>query len=140
MRLPARLIPQPSPLTSILATAHDIPDQPFATVQAAYGRHWRERNGSSLCFIFSIRRKLEQLHAWPVQARLYQRPTPPDPVAVATVDELVGASREATLGCVLPSREPRNKTRDIEVSKLEGVSVPFKLVRFERLIVILGCG
>jgi hypothetical protein len=140
MHSPARLIPQSSPLTPILATAHDIPDQPLAAVQAAHGRRWRERHGTILCFISPLCRQPEDLHARPVQARLYQRPAAPDPMAVAAVDELVGASGEATLGCVLPGREPGEEAWDIEISRSKTVSVPSKLVCFEGLRVICGLG
>jgi hypothetical protein len=58
-------------------------------------------------------------------------------VTVAAVDELVGASGEAALGCVLSGREPGEEAWDVEVSRSRRVSVPFKSVCFEGLIVIL---
>jgi hypothetical protein len=59
-------------------------------------------------------------------------------VAVAAVDELVGASGEAALGCVLTGREPGEEAWDIEVSGSRRVSVPFELACFVGLRVICG--
>lgn len=41
-------------------------------------------------------------------------------MAVAAVDELVRATGKATLGCVLTSREPREKSRDIKIPTAPG--------------------
>jgi hypothetical protein len=46
---------------------------------------------------------------------LHERPAAADPVAVAAVDEFVGAAGEAALGGVLARREPGDEPRDVEV-------------------------
>ncbi len=48
------------------------------------------------------------------QSRFYQRPTTSHPMTVTTIDELVRPSSKASFGCVLPRREPGNKSINVE--------------------------
>ena len=95
----SRLIPQTAPLRLLLAASHDVPDQPLTAVKAL------PRDGP-----------LAPAPSRPGQGRLDQRPAPAHPVTVAPVDELVRAAGEAAFWGILPGREPRDESRDIEVS------------------------
>lgn len=97
-----RLIPQTAPLRLLLAASHNVPDQSLPAVQALL------RGGRRVG-------PLAPAPAWPAQGGLDQRPAPPDPVAVAPVDELVCAAGEAALGGVLPRGEPRDQPRDVKI-------------------------
>lgn len=94
----SRFIAQSAPFGLVLAAAEDIPDQAFPAEQA----FWRW--GQFTC------------RAAAVQAGLDQGKTPADPVAVAAVDKLVGAAREASLGCILPCRQPGDESWNVEVA------------------------
>lgn len=98
----ARLVPQPPAFRHVLAAAQDIPRQALATVQAGLP--------GGLLGDLGVR------PARPAQAGLDEGPAPADPVAVAAVDELVGAAREAALGGVLARRQPRDEAGDVDVS------------------------
>lgn len=85
----ARFISHAATLRQILTAAEDVTDQPVSAVEAVV--RGRER----VACIFG-RRPLR-----PLQAGLDQGPASTDPVAVATVHELVRAARKAALGSVL---------------------------------------
>lgn len=73
----ARFIPQSTPL--ILATTQNIPQQSLSIPQLPLPTFNRRRD---------------------------KRPTPANPVAVATIDELVSTATETTFRSVLPCRQP----------------------------------
>jgi len=96
----AGLVSQPPAFRQVLAAAEDVPYQSIPAEQAVVGLHW--------CAVCSRGRG-------PVQGRLDQGPAPANPVAIAPVDQLVGAAGEAALWCVLASRQPGQESRDIKI-------------------------
>lgn len=116
----AWLVSHAAALRHVLATTEDVPDQPVSTEKALVCLH-----GQVIC----------GLGRWPLrppQTGLDQGPAPAYPVAVAAVDELVGATGKATLGCVLAGREPRDKSRDIKIPTGPG-SVSMQGFQVDRL-------
>lgn len=85
-----RLIPQSTPLRLVLATGEDIPNQTLPAVQAL------GRRGQTVVLLVTRAGRVE------TKTCLDKGETSADPVAIAAVNQLVGASREPTLGCVLP--------------------------------------
>jgi hypothetical protein len=83
LHLLARFVAQSTAFGLVLAAAEDVPDQPLPAEQALFCRR-------------------EWIAAAAVEACLDQGEATADPVAVAAVNELVGAPGEAALGCVLP--------------------------------------
>lgn len=57
-----------------------------------------------------------RLPSGPVEGGLDQGPATSDPVAVATVDKLVGTTRETALGGVLTGGQPRDKQWNVEIA------------------------
>lgn len=105
-------IAQTAPFGLVLAAAEDIPDQAFPAEQALFC--WRQtaaRFGAGGC---RGRHVVVPTPTTPVEAGLDQREAPADPVAVAAVDQLVGAPGEAALGRVLPRRQPGDQPWNVE--------------------------
>jgi len=100
--LPAWLVPQAATPGLILAAAKDVADESFPAEERL-----RRRRGQLVC----LRRSRRSL-----AAGVDQRPAAANPVAVATVDELVRTPREATLGGILTRRKPRDEPWNVEVS------------------------
>lgn len=50
----------------------------------------------------------------PGETGLNQRPTTADPVAVASIDQLICAATKSALWSILPGREPRDEPGDVE--------------------------
>lgn len=88
----ARLVSHPATLREVLATTEDVSNQPVSVEEAVF----RDRLGA-VC---------RSDRPWPLnrpfQAGCDQRPAPTYPVAVAAVDKLVGATREASFRRNLP--------------------------------------
>jgi len=99
--VPAGLVAQAAPLGLVLAAAQDVPQKPLATEEGSLARRRLGTGGLG--------------RGGALQAGFDQRPAAADPVAVAAVDELVGATGEAALGGVLARRKPRDEPWNIEV-------------------------
>lgn len=87
----AGLVPHAAALGRVLAATHDVPDQAIPAEQAFLLRCRGCRFGRE-----------PLLRA--AQAGLDQRPASADPVTIATVDEFVRATREASFRRILTGR------------------------------------
>lgn len=104
-----------------MAAAEDIPDQAFPTVEALLCRRQgacrRRRRGAGRVACCGRRAApTAPVVAAAVEACLDKGKAPANPVAVATVDQLVGASGEAPFGRVLPGRQPGNQSWNVQVA------------------------
>lgn len=99
----AGLVSQPASSALVLAAAEDVPDQALA-VEERFGRPREPGLVGGAVVVEGT------------EARLDQREAAADPVAVAAVDELVGAAGEAGFRGVLARREPGDEAREVEVS------------------------
>lgn len=111
--LPSWFVSHSSPWGMVLATSQDIANQPFPIVEAVSVRGRALLRGTVQIF-------------W--KAGLQEGPACTNPVAVATVNELVRATRKATLGGILASRKPRNEPWYIKNSEK-----PFRLEYLDML-------
>ena len=98
----ARLITQTASFALVLAAAEDVPDQALAA-EERLGRQWEAMGGSGAVVEGP-------------EASFDQGEASADPVAVAAVDELVGAAGEAAFRCILPGGEPGDEAGEVEVS------------------------
>lgn len=85
------LIPQTTLLGEILAAIEGVTDQCLPTKQAT--RSWLQ---------VVLLRLLRAPSRFSIQACLDQRPTPTNPMAVATIHKLVGATGKSPLWGILP--------------------------------------
>lgn len=100
----AWFVPHTTTLRLILATTVNVTDQPVSIKEALlYGRE-SVVDGSGRGPVGSV------------EAGLDKGPATSHPVTVATINELVGTTRETTLGGILARREPGDKQWNIQVA------------------------
>lgn len=110
MYLLAWLVPHATPFRLVLRATENVTDKAFATVKIM------DIDVRVLSFV-----DVEHETRRPREAGLNQRPAAADPMAVATVHELVCTATIPALRSILSRREPRNKSWDVEKAKLEAL-------------------
>jgi hypothetical protein len=99
-RILARFVSQATPFGLILTAREDVADQTVSAEEAARLRRVRER-------VVLVAGRGAPSGSF--EGGLDQGPAASDPVTVATIDELVGTTREAAFGGVLSRGQPRDK-------------------------------
>lgn len=91
MDLLAWLVSQTATSCGVLTAGQDVPNETMPAEQTVIICRGRSRG----------RIVGREPLPWPAQASLDQRPAPPDPVAVAAIDQFICAARKATFRGVL---------------------------------------
>jgi hypothetical protein len=107
--LRAWFVPEPAALGRVLAAAEDVTDHTFSAEQAMIACLFHRR---IIVYVLSFGSLLRA-----AQAGLDQGPASTDPVAVASVNKFIRATREAAFWGVLSGRDPRDESWNIEVAR-----------------------